>query len=615
MIKHKRLSGIQKRYLKYTIALLGLALLLSSLGVVLSVRRRLKQAVVEQYEFTTERMGLALENMYRKSDEATAECILYEDVQKSLQTRGLEEINRIALSKYFAYIGLEYVADYCYADNQGNVYSRSYSNVTYEDIEKSGFREYLGREYAKTRWFWTKDTLFGTGRDALFIGRYVRSMDYAHEPGMLFFKMDEGLFAEIADRGRERNPKAAVGILDERGQLCFFSSPDGALAETASRRPARAEMSSSPKAFAEGGIHQEITEKIAGTEGAGLFLAGEPVKGGVLSAWREANSGMVVFAFVPAWALNQELIPVFFVLGGIYLLVIGAAVILSIYFSKRFTKPIQEIKEAMTEFDGTNFERTIELHTKTELDEIGRSYNEMVSNIKRLLQEIKDQERELRTAELNMLISQINPHFLYNTLDTIYMLARINREETTMRMIQALSRYLRLSLSKGSEIVTVEDELENVKSYMEIQQIRNADLFSYEIDCQVDASGTRVLKLILQPLAENAVKYGFQDIFEGGKIRISVREEDNVLYLTVYNNGTPIEAEMEKKINEMNGMAVSQLKTCFPDKKHGYGVVNIMTRLRLKYGEQAGLFFKAEEEGTSCTIRIPEGGRAEDDEE
>ncbi len=432
---------------------------------------------------------------------------------------------------------------------------------------------------------------------------------------MLFFKMDEALFEEIADQGREKNLKAAVGILDERGQFCFFSSPDETFAEAVSRGTAPRDPSFSQRDFQEEEIHQEITEKIAGTEGAGLFLAGEPVKGGVLSAWREADSGLVVFSFVPARVLNQELIPVFFVLGGIYLLVIGAAVILSIYFSKRFTKPIQEIKEAMTEFDGTNFERTIELHTNTELDEIGRSYNEMVSNIKQLLQEIKDQERELRTAELNMLISQINPHFLYNTLDTIYMLARINREETTMRMIQALSRYLRLSLSKGSEIVTVEDELENVKSYMEIQQIRNVDLFSYEIDCQVDASRTRVLKLILQPLVENAVKYGFQDIFEGGQIRISVREEDQVLYLTVYNNGTPIEAEMEKKINEMNGMAVSRLKTCFPDKKHGYGVVNIITRLRLKYGDQAGLFFKAEEEGTSCTIRIPGGERAEDDEE
>src|SRR5699024_3114263 len=260
------------------------------------------------------------------------------------------------------------------------------------------------------------------------------------------------------------------------------------------------------------------------------------------------DSGLSVFSFVPNRILNQGLIPVFVVLGTIYLVVIAVAVILSIYFSRRFTRPIQTIKEAMTEFGGQNFDKTIELHTNTELDEIGRSYNKMLGNISRLLDEIKEQERELRTTELNMLISQINPHFLYNTLDTIYMLARINKEETTMRMIQALSKYLRLSLAKGQEIVTVEDELENVKSYMEIQQIRNKDLFSYEVDCQVDASETFVLKLILQPLVENSVKYGFQDIFEGGWIRIRVYMEEDELYLSVYNNGTPMEEEMAEKI-------------------------------------------------------------------
>ncbi len=156
----------------------------------------------------------------------------------------------------------------------------------------------------------------------------------------------------------------------------------------------------------------------------------------------------------------------------------------------------------MTEFNGEDFSKLVHLNTKTELDQIGNAYNEMLSNIKELLDEIRTQQKELRTSELNMLIGQINPHFLYNTLDTIYMLARINKEETTMNMIQALPKYLRLSLSKGSEIVTVEDELENVKSYLQIRQIRNENLFTYTVDCEVDPKETWVLKLILQPLVE-----------------------------------------------------------------------------------------------------------------
>src|SRR5699024_4609141 len=222
-----------------------------------------------------------------------------------------------------------------------------------------------------------------------------------------------------------------------------------------------------PEDFSEAeSVPDDIGERIVETQDTGMILAGEKVDGGVLSAYRDGNSGMAVFSYVPDKVLNRGIIPIFLVLAGIYLLVAVVAVVLSIYFSRRFTKPIQVIKEAVTGFDGNNFEQTIELHTNTELDEIGRSYNKMLDNIRRLLEEIKEQERELRTTELNMLISQINPHFLYNTLDTIYMLARINKEETTMRMIQALSKYLRLSLAKGQEIVTVEDELENVKSYM-----------------------------------------------------------------------------------------------------------------------------------------------------
>ena len=267
----------------------------------------------------------------------------------------------------------------------------------------------------------------------------------------------------------------------------------------------------------------------------------------------------------------------------------------------------------MTEFDGQDFGRTVDIHTNTELDNIGHSYNKMLENIEQLLQEIKSQEKELRTSELNMLISQINPHFLYNTLDTIYMLARINGEETTMKMIQALSRYLRLSLSKGKDMVTVEDELENVKSYMEIQQIRNENLFRYEIDCQIEAKSRWVLKLILQPLVENSIKYGFCDIFEGGLIRISVREIDGKLVLAVYNNGTPMEPEMAEKINALGTLPVSEMKECFPDKQHGYGVVNIVTRLRLKYGEDVGFAYEVQKEGTECIVRLPVDGTENDE--
>ena len=547
------------------------------------MQKSVRKTIVDKYRFIDEKMGIALDNMYRKSDEVTAECIVYDDVQKSLQKNEMEEVNRTALSKYFAYIDLDYVSEYCYVDNKCNVYSRYYSDVSYADFKQSGFEGKLGGDYSKTVWFWADDNLFGTGEPSLFIGRYVRSMEYAHEPGMLFLKMEEKYLDKVVSNGVSEEAFAS-GIMDANGNLCSLNAPEEMWIPM-----------------------EDISLEATDREGDGMILDGMEVSGGVVSAYRQKESGFIVFSFVPDSVLNSGTRSMLFVLAGIYVIVIAIALVLSIYFSQRFTRPIQDISEAMSSFDGKDFDHTIELETHTELDQIGRSYNEMLGNIEELLEEIKIQQQELRTSELNMLISQINPHFLYNTLDTIYMLARINKEETTMKMIQALSKYLRLSLSKGKDVVTVEDELENVKSYMEIQQIRNENLFRYEIDCQVDPKQTYVLKLVLQPLVENAIKYGFCDIFEGGFIRIEVKKAEETLEFVVYNNGTSMEEETVQKLNDLNELPLSKVKGCFPDKNRGYGLVNIITRLRLKYGDEVRILYHVESEGTSCVIRIPGG--------
>ena len=301
---------------------------------------------------------------------------------------------------------------------------------------------------------------------------------------------------------------------------------------------------------------------------------------------------------------------------SIYVLVavglIIVALLISSLIARNITLPIQKLRDSMKSVQKGNFDiEDIEVISDNEIGSLTRSFNVMTHRIRELMeQNVKEQEQK-RKIELKALQSQINPHFLYNTLDTIYMLARMNKEETTMRMIQALSKYLRLCLSKGSEIVSVEDELENVKSYMEIQQIRNADLFEYEIDCQVNAKGNKILKLILQPLVENAVKYGFSEIYEGGYIRIRVTEENDVLVLSVYNTGMPMNKDMVEKINRLTHLPISQIKKAFPDKKHGYGVFNILTRLRLKYGDKITYYYETTDASTTCTIKVPKGGEQE----
>ena len=583
MKKREKRSSIQIRYLKYTVCLLLSAMLLCGAGVSWVVQKNQETVMMDNYNTMCENLGAAMDLLFEKTDEATADCIVYDGVQKSLRKAAMSRTQRSALSRYFAFINLDDVAEYCYVDNKKNVYTRSYSKLTYHKFRESDMERFLQGSYATTTWFWTKDTLFGTGKDALFIGRYIRNMNYEHEPGMLFLKMDPVFFQNITGDSDLSEEGILMQIMDADGEVCFQNNDS--------------DEARKPLILAK--------ERILATEGNGMIISRGKIGHGMLCAYRQKESGMTVSVYVPDHVLHAGMGRIMTVMLLIFLFTMVLALILSVYFSRILSLPIQKISKKMAGFHGNDYTRMEELHTKTELDQIGHSYNEMLGNIEQLVAEVKSQEKELRTVEVNMLLNQMNPHFLYNTLDTIYMLARINKEETTMRMIQALSKYLRLSLSKGEEIVSVADELENVRNYMEIQQIRNADLFLYEIHCEVDADKERMLKLVLQPLVENAIKYGFDGQSAHYRIEITVRREEEELVLTSYNNGTPIAPDACEKINGLMQMSIAEMKESFKTKKNGYGLVNVLTRLRLAYEGRVSFYVIAKEDGTTFVIRIP----------
>lgn len=583
MKKREKRSSIQIRYLKYTVCLLLSAMVLCGAGVSWVVQKNQETVMMDNYNTMCENLGAAMDLLFEKTDEATADCIVYDGVQKSLRKAAMSRTQRSALSRYFAFINLDDVAEYCYVDNKKNVYTRSYSKLTYHKFRESDMERFLQGSYATTTWFWTKDTLFGTGKDALFIGRYIRNMNYEHEPGMLFLKMDPVFFQNITGDSDLAEEGILMQIMDADGEVCFQNNDS--------------DEARKPLILAK--------ERILATEGNGMIISRGKIGHGMLCAYRQKESGMIVSVYVPDHVLHAGMGRIMTVMLLIFLFTMVLALILSVYFSRILSLPIQKISKKMAGFHGNDYTRMEELHTKTELDQIGHSYNEMLGNIEQLVAEVKSQEKELRTVEVNMLLNQMNPHFLYNTLDTIYMLARINKEETTMRMIQALSKYLRLSLSKGEEIVSVADELENVRNYMEIQQIRNADLFRYEIHCEVDADKERMLKLVLQPLVENAIKYGFDGQSAHYRIEITVRREEEELVLTSYNSGTPIAPDACEKINGLMQMSIAEMKESFKTKKNGYGLVNVLTRLRLAYEGRVSFYVIAKEDGTTFVIRIP----------
>ncbi len=583
-------NNIRRRYLKYTLSVLTVLMLLTIIVISVFMRQSIDENVVEKYMFVNEKMSIALDSLFLKSDEAMEECIIMDNIQKSLNNQSLSVAEKTALSKQLAYVDLDEVENYLYIDNKKNTYTKSYYHISYEDFQKGGFSKLLQGDYSKTRWVWQKDTVFMSEKTGLFILRYMRNMNYSHEPGIMVFKMKNDFLGEVLAEVQKESKDVITGILDENGILCL-SNIDGK-DENKQR------------------TYQNIAKKIQArlSKASDGEIKNEHLEGGVVFASKQKDTGFIVFTHVPNEVFLEAIMRVLGLLLFIYVGMVMFVIFLSIYFAKRFTKPIQEISTAMTQFDGTDFTKTKFTRTNTELDQIGDVYNELLERLENQLIEMKKQERELRKSELNTLINQINPHFLYNTLDTIYMLARIHKEPTTMKMIQALSKYLRVTLSKGSDVISVDDEIDNARNYMEIQKIRNQNLFEYEVLSEVEGSKVGVLKMILQPLVENAIKYGFCELFEGGIIKIWVGWQEEFLVFHVYNNGKPIEKNMADKICSLNEVEVTKMKDVVESKEHGYGIRNIMTRLRLKYGEEARLLCEPVLDGTLFTIKIPGSG-------
>ena len=224
----------------------------------------------------------------------------------------------------------------------------------------------------------------------------------------------------------------------------------------------------------------------------------------------------------------------------------------------------------------------------------------MLGNIEQLVNEIKLQEKELRTSELNMLISQINPHFLYNTLESITWMIEAQKNEEAVIMISELAKLLRVSLSRGKTIIPVKDELQHSRSYMNIQLVRYKERFQMEFQMDKEIEDYCIVKLVIQPILENAIYYGVGNMDEDDEGKITVRGEkkEDDIYIIIEDNGMGMRKEVLENILKDNNKV--------PKHGSGVGVINVHSRIQLMFGEQYGLGIYSEpDEGTRVVIHIP----------
>ncbi len=291
-------------------------------------------------------------------------------------------------------------------------------------------------------------------------------------------------------------------------------------------------------------------------------------------------------------------------IGGMVFLM--AAVLFSIvaawWISKSVYTPIKKLHDVTTTIARQDLEALVTSENADEITELGLSFNIMVGKIRELLDaKVKEQEN-LKKAELRALQAQINPHFLYNTLDTIIWMAAGNRTAQVVELVRALSRFFRITLSKGKDWITVRDEVEHIASYLAIQKMRYRDILDYTIDLPDDVQDGRMLKLTLQPLVENALYHGIKNKRSGGTIVVrGHRAGPGELRIVVEDNGIGMTAARLAQLQALLHSPESSFVA-----ESGYGIHNVNQRLRLYYGPEYGLSIESEyQRGTRVSLIIP----------
>ena len=284
-------------------------------------------------------------------------------------------------------------------------------------------------------------------------------------------------------------------------------------------------------------------------------------------------------------------------------------VVIALWIQKRSMKatelsvrlPIERLEEAATRIADGSLDARIADTEVTELRNLTTQVNTMADRLKTMMEKSNKDARNLRKAELRTIQAQINPHFLYNTLDAIVWKAEAGEKDEVIQLTSALSDFFRISLSSGADWIPIGQEKKHIEGYLKIQQTRYRDIMDYEIDIPDDLDDIYILKLLLQPLVENALYHGVKIKRGGGKISVSGKMQDGYLVFCVKDTGLGMTPEQLQELNER----MKKGQPTVSEGSGGFGLVNVNLRIRLYYNQTDGLRIESDAGGTSVSFAVP----------
>ena len=345
------------------------------------------------------------------------------------------------------------------------------------------------------------------------------------------------------------------------------------------------------------GMYQENNNKAAGYEDTTVEenFRGEKR---LVTVKTISYTGWKLVSVVPMKSLSMGMTGMRNLVVLLVALTVLAAVLLNQMVSARISKPLRRLNNSVKEWEAGNMNPDIYIGGSMEVEHLGKTLQSTVSQIHQLMDDIVVEQEEKRKSELDALQSQINPHFLYNTLDSIVWMITGERYDDAVFMITQLASLFRISLSKGKTVIRIEDEVKHAQNYMNIQKIRYKNSFEVDFQIEEEILDGCIVKLVLQPLLENAIYYGMEYMDGEGEIHVRGYRKDKDIYLEVEDNGLGMPEEEAAEL--LNGKERPH--------KHGSGVglVNVHSRLKLRFGENYGLLIQScPDEGMLVQIHIP----------
>lgn len=278
---------------------------------------------------------------------------------------------------------------------------------------------------------------------------------------------------------------------------------------------------------------------------------------------------------------------------------VATATMMVTIIPRSISKPIRYLSAVTKKVADGNLDVRVHMEHGAEVKLLADSLNVMIEKIQTLIDNVLIEQMNLREAELEILQMQINPHFLYNTLDTIIWLAEAGDKEAVVEMVQTLSVFFRSSLNSGKDIVSIDSEIRHIASYLQIQQVRYQDILDYEISIPDEIKHCQIPKITLQPLVENALYHGIKYKRGKGRIIVSGRIQDNRCILSVCDDGVGMD---KKRLQQVRGGLTIKIE----NENDFYGLYNVNERIRLKFGEDYGLCIDSvQQKGTTVEVWLP----------